>query len=401
MGSRARRLLPRIAFAIGTGLLVLALVAVGLELWAKGRVERVSDLWVASERLNHLNRPSSVRHSKDFLPKDPDWPEPFDERINAQGWFRDGDVSLTKPPGTWRIFYVGDSFTESPVPPDQAIPTVVERYIGERLQKSGFNVEVINAGCWSYSPTIYYINIRYFLKPFSPDAIVLNVDLTDDFDDWKYSFSTVTDAEGLPWAVLPARGNVPRFVTSERGALRAGWLADVQLFLYRKSYFFNWLARRGETPRTLAEPKIPTEELYQPWSWCREDWDPVTAKNAGRTLALVGEIARYCKREGIRLAITGVPHWEQFSGKDGKPAWSTRPLRELERVARENGVGWFDSYGPLEPELRGSPQRQFYYLDDMHFNPRGNALWADVHKRAVCDPKLGLLPDGAYGFLSR
>ena len=88
-----------------------------------------------------------------------------------------------KAPDTFRIFYLGDSFTEGTAPMDQSVPSRVEQTLNDLVQNSSLNFEVINTGTTSYSPTIFYILARYVLTDYDPDLIVVNVDMTDDFDD--------------------------------------------------------------------------------------------------------------------------------------------------------------------------------------------------------------------------
>jgi hypothetical protein len=98
------------------------------------------------------------------------YPRPYTLRFNAQSWVETDDVELEKPTGTCRIFYVGDSFTEGAVPMEQSVPSLVEKHLNET---------------------------------YSPDLIVINVDMTDTFDDWEYRENLMLDDEGSPWAVPP------------------------------------------------------------------------------------------------------------------------------------------------------------------------------------------------------
>ena len=75
---------------------------------------------------------------------------------------------------------------------------------------------------------------------------------------------------------------------------------------------------------------------------------------------------------------------------------STRPHREIARTVREGGAPYLDSYAALKPFVVGADQPTYYYRDNMHFNPRGNALWADAHVRFLLDPAHQLLPKAFY-----
>jgi hypothetical protein len=46
----------------------------------------------------------------------------------------------------------------------------------------------------------------------------------------------------------------------------------------------------------------------------------------------------------------------------------------------------------LKSALVGSQQDEFYYRNDMHFNPRGYRLWAKLHLDLLEDPSNQLIP---------
>lgn len=166
-------------------------------------VIKPSNFIMKNFRLNHT-WPSNVKRMNDeWVEHNPDFDKPYLKVFNKQRWVESYDVELDKPENTYRIFYVGDSFTDGTAPMDQSVPSIVEKYLNEQCHNSGVNFEVINTGTWSYSPVIYYILIRYYISQYSPDLIVLNIDMTDVFDDWKYRQTMIEDSMGNPWAAPP------------------------------------------------------------------------------------------------------------------------------------------------------------------------------------------------------
>jgi hypothetical protein len=397
----ARRFLPRLAYGIvllvSTGLLLLL-----LELGASFFVELPAASVVSDARLNHTWPPNTSAEHGEWAADNPEFAEPYLHRYNAQGWIETYDVALVKPPGTWRIFYVGDSFTEGCVPMDESVASRVERHLNERLGGGGTRFEVVNTGTASYSPLIYYILIRYFIQSYSPDAIVVNVDMTDPYDDWKYRETLITDADGNPYAVPPRDLYSSPYVDTLRGAVRTGFFPRLSLFLAEKSHLYNLIRRMpaASQPTEPVEAGLEGDDaqlLVKRWGWCRYEWDEATRRNVAFTTDVLRRIARYCNEHGIRLLLTGVPHYQQFElESSGRPRWSSRPHEEIRRIAEEEGVAYLDSYQSLAPRLLGSRQSDFYYAGNMHFNPRGNALWAEAQIRAFVDGRNRLLPETAY-----
>jgi hypothetical protein len=98
--------------------------------------------------------------------------------------------------------------------------------------------------------------------------------------------------------------------------------------------------------------------------------------------------------------LTAVPHYEQYAcdteGR-GPAVWSSRPHRDLERLAVKIGIPYLNSFKELRPYIEGTPQHRYYYRGNMHFNPRGYRLWADVQLQFLLDPANGLLPESFIG----
>jgi len=367
---------------------ILVLVAAA-ELAASMFSSRPPDWKIDHFRLNHAWRPNSERTMRALARNNPEFPEPYVQRFNAQGWVESYDVELEKPPDVYRIFYLGDSFIEGPAPMSQNVPSLVEKALAERYADRGKRFEVINTGTTSYSPVIYYILLRYYLLPYEPDLVVLAVDMTDDYDDHIYRESLIRDSEGNPWAVPPNDVSQRVYIDTEYGFRRASFLTRVSLFLYQHSYAYNFVRDRvavsAETQERLEAlarddaDSLKREGVYPRWSWVQHEWDEVTERNVAFTLEMVGKIARLCQKNGIAFVVTGVPHYPQYAAGDQKPVWSRRPHNELEKVAGRTGAAYFDSHEKLRSAIEGTEQHVYYYRRDMHFNPHGLALWANAH----------------------
>ena len=170
---------------VAINMIVTVVLLAGLELFASAFVTLPRAHMLRSWRLDHQYKPNTSRVSTLYIADNPDFPDPYLHAYNAQGWLEHDDVPREKPAGTFRIFYLGDSFTAGTLPMDQSVPSRVERALNT-LVRDGRHVEVINTGTESYSPIVYYILYRFVLREYEPNLIVINVDMTDDLNDWIY-----------------------------------------------------------------------------------------------------------------------------------------------------------------------------------------------------------------------
>src|SRR5262245_46924667 len=132
--------------------------------------------------------------------------------INSIG-LRDREISRNKPAGTKRVLMLGDSFTEgNGVEAKDAFPAQVQALIDAAGLSTRW--EVINAGEGSYSPLLEYLLLKKQLIDLEPDLVILNLDLSDVYDDIQYTKLATFDASGEPVAVLaePERKPGPWYV---------------------------------------------------------------------------------------------------------------------------------------------------------------------------------------------
>ncbi len=95
--------------------------------------------------------------------------------INRWG-MRGPDFSLAKPPGTYRIALLGDSFTEAQqVPYDATFGAVMGRELKGCPALKGRNIEVLNFGVDSYGTAQEWLTLRHQALRFSPDMVIVAV----------------------------------------------------------------------------------------------------------------------------------------------------------------------------------------------------------------------------------
>ena len=381
---------------LNLGLVFVLLLS--LETYSRFYVELTAGAYVPSWRFNHVPKVNNSVVTKELVSLNPDFP-PFERNWNKQGWVESYDVEPNKPDTTYRIFYIGDSFVEGKVATNESLPSLVE----QKLEGREWQFEVINAGVASYSPVLYYILLRYQIMDFDPDLVVVVVDMTDDFDDWKYRLTMIPDSDGNPAAAPPRDIFASEFLDTRRGTVKATFWTRLQLFLFSKSQFFAYLSYLGaEKLATEVNTPLPPgseKRIYQRGAWLRDEWDSFTRENVDLTFDVLRRLAEHCQRNGIKLMLTAVPHYEQYASNEqggGPPLRSSRPHQELSRLASEIGVPYLNAFEELKPHFESTPRHRYYYLGDMHFNPLGNRFWADAHFEFLADPGNDLLPESFY-----
>lgn len=190
-------------------------------------------------------------------------------RINSEG-LRDREHARQKPPNTFRIALVGDSYAEAlQVPLESAFWHVMEERLRACPALAGQDVEVINFGVSGYGTAQELLTVREKVWGYSPDLVLLavttNNDITDNLralkktDEVPY-FVYRGDALALDDSFLQSRPF--RLHTSALSRLGV-WIQDhsraIQAIHQAQYAFKNYLARR----RAPTTPSPPTQSSLQ------------------------------------------------------------------------------------------------------------------------------------------
>jgi hypothetical protein len=101
-------------------------------------------------------------------------------RINRDG-FRGPDYPESKPPGTFRVAVLGDSYVEAiQVPEDKTLTMVIGRELGQCPVLKAKRVEAMNFGVDGYGTAQELITLRRKVWQYAPDAVVLAIFLGND-----------------------------------------------------------------------------------------------------------------------------------------------------------------------------------------------------------------------------
>lgn len=155
---------------------------------------------------------------------------------NGQGFRRAEDVSMVKPPNTYRIFLMGGSTAyglgslspkghlKYPVlSNDETIDHYVEEFLDRNIPSRRF--EVINAGIPSHSSHHHLIYLSQTILKYHPDMIIF-LDGTNDYYPWEKGYDQFRDYPYREWSHLYL----------DEPSVKA-WISYTGFWLYRKSHF--------------------------------------------------------------------------------------------------------------------------------------------------------------------
>jgi hypothetical protein len=185
-------------------------------------------------------------------------------RINSAG-MRDRDHETAKPPNTFRIAIVGDSYAEAlQVPLEQTFWALMEKRLQGCPAVAGRNVEVLNFGVSGYSTAQELITIQRDVFAYSPDVVLLIFTTNNDITDNSRALKRTDE---IPYFVFREGHLVldDSFRNSRAFRLRSSipnqaltWLRDnsrvLQAFHHAQYAFKNYLERRRARSAAASAP---------------------------------------------------------------------------------------------------------------------------------------------------
>ena len=279
----------------------------------------------------------------------------------------DYDFSLDKAPQTFRIAYLGDSFVEGTCPEEDSVPAIVQR----SLKVPGKTVEVMNTGTSSYAPALYYLLFTTKLAAYKPDLLVVNIDMTDVFDDSLYRMTLNYNAEGAPVACAPGH---PAFGTHRRTERGLEKLTPVQRSILAAAEYSSLVKVILDYVAELArrEP-VDDGEVPPLFEWCAPARSEKAKSDVAWSMSMLKRLIQEAKRDGIKVVVTGVPHRQQLEG-----TWSLQPFSDIESVCISEDVPFLNPVAGIKAKLGDQSPSSIYIPGDMHFNPKGYQLWGGL-----------------------
>ncbi|MGH0037030.1 MAG: GDSL-type esterase/lipase family protein [Myxococcota bacterium] len=301
-------------------------------------------------------------------------------RTNALG-FRDREHAPEKPPGTFRVVLLGDSFMEAlQVDFDQTFAHRLEAHLAA---ETGRTVEVVNAGVsgWGTDAQLTWLERRGL--ELDPDLVLLGMTLHNDVsDNLAMQFHVFQDGrlrtrlhEVQPWPewlwlrlkiAFGSHSHLYRFVTQrlkQRHVVRAGDALNAHM---------NGLLQDQ-----------PGVRIQKGWAM---------------THALLDQLAALSKSAGARFAVFLIPInvqltesiWNDFLARTTLPTRSVsrdRPQQPMRQWGRRSGVPVIDLLPTFEASLLEAP-RVLYLPRDGHWNADAHGLAAGAVAESLVAQRL-------------
>lgn len=120
-------------------------------------------------------------------------------RINSDG-LRDREHTKVKPPKTFRVAVLGDSFVEAlQVSFDESFCHILEQQLRSCPVMAGRDVEVINFGVSGYGTAQELITLRNQVWQYSPDLVLLTVTTNNDISDNSQALKKTNQVPYFVW----------------------------------------------------------------------------------------------------------------------------------------------------------------------------------------------------------
>jgi hypothetical protein len=307
-----------------------------------------------SADFGRINRPNSAGWNKDL--EFATW-----VRINSKG-LRGPEIDYAKPPDTFRILVLGDSFTLG-LQVGEA-QTFVSR-LAERLNHGGLSprAETINAGTSGWSTVNEYAWLTKEGYRYTPDLVLLMFYVGNDpYDNANQSRAARANAEELSLSTQAGQLHAARGTLRDASAAYTAFETGVLLKL----------AYPSAKPSPDGLPARPVrnrdEDLKQAWE--------VSEKQLAR-------LRDYSTDSGIKLVVVGIPTASQVYA-------ARRRDQPLQQIAHFLGVEYVDLLEPFRARARASGQL-LYFNHNGHWNMDGNDLAAEVVTAKLL--ARGVLPD--------
>jgi lysophospholipase L1-like esterase len=359
-----------LAFVISLAVM-LGVLEVGLRLLGQGPGRKINQ---PDSQVGWVKRPDFS-----FRRRTPE----FDVTLetNALGLRDDPMESPAKPPGTFRVLCLGDSFVLGyAVPRKDLFVDVLERW----WRAEGRQVEVINAGTEGYSTDQEAAWFAAHGADFDPDLVLL---FPYENDIW---WNGRTDYLGTPKPRYDSSGNlegVPLAAPSFLSKLAVGRLLQ------------------GKPQPDFLE--VGEHRVLADFAPLLREAPPGLGDAEARTGGALKALKKRCVELGAPLIVVPLPSHASIDADYGRlkfapkalggladSSWDAeRPVEFFLAQARTVGLPSLDPRESLRAASLGTEGEgvSLYYEDDFHLNAAGNHVLASFLKQSIDD--LALFPE--------
>lgn len=369
---------------IVTVLLVLVVfvffVEVGLRVYDShtGQVTRCEmyDLGLtAKSRTFHHELKPLVRMT---LPVSNDQPE-YQIETNSLS-LRGSEILVPKPADCYRIVCLGDERTAGLDVPHEE--TFCQRLQQLLQSQSSASIEVINAGTPDYCPLLSAIQFRQKLAALQPDLVLMNFDMSDVWDDYRYRRYTTMDDQDNPLGCAHPLLDPPRQRERQR---------FVDAFLLPQFTFRNcgqlWAGR------VLPPPPKDIDTPTGKYIWL-QDQPPDWSIYIEQCLCALLPTRELCEKVGgtFILGVHPSPWQVATSASNGEGVRaavgvgngviyrSRKPFKTIQKFCDEEQIWCADLSIPIQADPLAV---DFFQSDSSNYSPAGHRVAARLLARFV------------------
>lgn len=303
-------------------------------------------------------------------------------KINRDG-FRGPEASKQKPPNTFRVAVIGDSYAEAmQVPYGETFCAVMQRHLAECPELSGKDVQVMNFGVDGYGTAQELLTLRRQVWTYSPDAVVLEFFPGNDIRN----NSVILEGDQCRPFYVYRNGKLVLtgpFITS-----RSFRLWCMARFDYRTMSLLTLLEHAWSVimePAHIPSAKDP-EEVAINYSIYKPPADAAWRAAWQVTEGLLGQMNAEVKAHGARFLVatldSGIQTWPnpkvraKFMERLGVTTLSY-PARRIEAIGRTDGFPVLALAHPLQRYA----EEHHVYLHGFPNTPQGFGHWNAIGHR--------------------
>lgn len=289
------------------------------------------------------------------------WFNEYTVHTNSLGFLdsEQRDVPLKK--NGKRFVFIGDSFTEGVNEEwDGTFPGIVSH----ELEKEG--IELLNAGCISYSPKIYYLKMKYFIeKGLEMDDLFVFIDISDVQDEIEYAYFKPSE---------------PVFV-----------LSDINLFFYQNSYSYRSMYDRffyfSDNPRHKDSPFwegafYPVRHL---WSMDMHHYTKWGKEGLELSQKYMDMLHKLTVKHSIKLHIAVYPWRHHILKRD----INSIQVLFWKKFCEEKDIDFINFFPDfINVENVEEMERKWFFKDDVHWSSQGLEKMADTVIKHFKDRKI-------------
>ncbi|MBI5760336.1 MAG: hypothetical protein HZA46_17610 [Planctomycetales bacterium] len=319
-----------------------------------------------------------LKPSQRLIETDPDSGQSVEVLTNSLG-LRGPEIAVPKPPGVYRIVCLGDEATLAPKVAEA--DTFCARLQQTLQSRSQIPIEVLNAGVPGDCPLLAYLRLRRSLVSLQPDLVLMNFDMSDVADDYRYRRHTVLDSHGVPLACSHPDLEMPRhwvksnprvdqldteefFLLPQWGKQNLGWMWKEQVQTNggpsSPQARYAWL-----DDHPSADWSMHVEQAFEPLRHLADLAHGVAADFAVVTYPVPWQVSlKASNGDGVRRRA-GVP--------DGAIYPNRRPFDQLTEFCRDHQLPLLDT----SPKFQNSNRaEQLYFHNAPQFSPDGHDAYA-------------------------